>query len=101
MSEINKTDGICATCGVEKPYADYGCRKDGDMYKQCTQCWRTGSRDFWSTKSFRICKCCSERLSLTQFQRDKHGIPYPFCIPCYEIKVWEQYHKIRENLKKV
>src|SRR5271163_1072157 len=101
MSQINKTEMICTTCKIEKPNADYG-QKGGVLYKQCTQCWRAGSVEFWSTKQFRICKCCGERQPLNQFQRDSHGIPYPFCIICYEKKVWElQYRKSRENTKKV
>src|SRR5271167_2749409 len=89
---------VCAKCRVGKQLNDYKVDEQGVPYDICIRCWRENSVLFWSTKHFRICKSCDEKLPLDKrFRKNQYGIPYAICVTCYETKVQEDYRKLRAS----
>ena len=87
----------CVNCKSIKSQDCFMLKKDGlSYYDTCTECWRKKSVLFWSTKHFRVCKKCEEKLALRHFGRDGHGLPYAHCNECHEAHVAEDYRKIRD-----
>ena len=89
---------VCAKCRVGKEMKDYKQDEQGVPFDICIQCWTINSALFWSTKHFRICKSCDEKLPLAKrFHKNQYGIPYAICTICYETKVQEDYRKLRAS----
>src|SRR5271167_4745610 len=93
---------MCIGCQQLKPEEHYRRNTtDGERYLNCLDCWRIASKEFWSTKNFRVCKNCDEKLPLRIFKLDIYGIPYAICMPCFEKHVAENYRKTRAAAKKM
>ena len=89
---------VCAKCRIGKQLNDYKLDEQGVPFDICIQCWNINSALFWSTKHFRICKSCDEKLPIDKrFRKNQYGIPYAICVTCYETKVQEDYRKLRAS----